>query len=503
MDLFPNVHEAKSAGRLHQWIVNLAQDGGRPCDNLQTAFIDAHPLNFATTLLLEGEIEEQEIAKLLRWGREEEDEEGLTAMLCSKGSHGGPQPTIKSMRETGGTNAIEIDCSLCDLLVPPFLTEVIQKKRLSAFSVHARADHTNTVAILPSRNLVLALDKDTFELMGLPAAPCPLSRGRQKDLVHCYLSTISLAADSFRPGNKIFERVQWVLRERIGPIRLAMVCAEEEDGSKNPYSLLASPFIPSNARVTSMSSTASICTMHDCRMPFLHPDLSLHRPDGESIEAGERKEDGSGDSGDDQGQQKIHEEERTGRKRKRMREQQISRIEAEDDVEWQVESIEEYMGGLHEWLGLLLCGCDTLLKQMGEGAINDYLCAATLPSACFPPVSLSKQYRPLSKSSLPTSSITRVSLSGMLSSTHISSIYDRLHRVVTEGRVGWACIHVTGFRDSPVSFKEGHHGFDLNGGENDYTLVLLPKGLKGVAYASLGALDTAFHGGTRKRKKKR
>ena len=40
----------------------------------------------------------------------------------------------------------------------------------------------------------------------------------------------------------------------------------------------------------------------------------------------------------------------------------------------------------------------------------------------------------------------------------------------------WAAVHVWGFRDAPVSWHGARHGRGpLLGGENDFTLLLLPR----------------------------
>ncbi len=53
----------------------------------------------------------------------------------------------------------------------------------------------------------------------------------------------------------------------------------------------------------------------------------------------------------------------------------------------------------------------------------------------------------------------------------------------------WAAVHVWGFRDAPVSWHGARHGHGpLLGGENDYTVLLLP-GDQYVLYVAAGEGD--------------
>jgi len=53
----------------------------------------------------------------------------------------------------------------------------------------------------------------------------------------------------------------------------------------------------------------------------------------------------------------------------------------------------------------------------------------------------------------------------------------------------WAAVHVWGFQDAPVSWHGAVHGHGpMLGGENDYTVLLLPGG-QYVLYVAAGEGD--------------
>lgn len=60
---------------------------------------------------------------------------------------------------------------------------------------------------------------------------------------------------------------------------------------------------------------------------------------------------------------------------------------------------------------------------------------------------------------------------------------------VDKGSCAWAAVHVWGFQDAPVSWHGAMHGHGpMLGGENDYTVLLLPGG-QYVLYVAAGEGD--------------
>ena len=68
--------------------------------------------------------------------------------------------------------------------------------------------------------LYLVLDKDSIEQLGLAGSSSPFIHDPRRFRVE-----IDISAPSFRPGKKLYDRVQWCLSaERVAPIKFRMAC---------------------------------------------------------------------------------------------------------------------------------------------------------------------------------------------------------------------------------------------------------------------------------------
>lgn len=109
-----------------------------------------------------------------------------------------------------------------------------------ALSIGDRIDQHNACCILPTGKMILSVDKDTYEQLGLTGKksafssrlkanrfskclsaftctlrqPHTLHRSYQKDI------TIDLTAPSFKPGKKNYDRVRWCLTDRVSPVQM-------------------------------------------------------------------------------------------------------------------------------------------------------------------------------------------------------------------------------------------------------------------------------------------
>ncbi|CAN0550358.1 unnamed protein product, partial [Ectocarpus sp. 8 AP-2014] len=59
------------------------------------------------------------------------------------------------------------------LLREPFLGSYVLKGGFSALALNAPSDHGNSFAILPGGVLVLSLDRESFQTLGLPGEAAP------------------------------------------------------------------------------------------------------------------------------------------------------------------------------------------------------------------------------------------------------------------------------------------------------------------------------------------
>ncbi|KAJ8277022.1 hypothetical protein GJAV_G00070590 [Gymnothorax javanicus] len=97
------------------------------------------------------------------------------------------------------------------LLEEEFLEKVVKKGGLYALSHQTKIDQDNTFALLPSGQVILSVDKDTYEQLGLEGKP---SRYNHKQPMR-YVVTLDMTDKSLAPGGKRYKRVMWALQEKI------------------------------------------------------------------------------------------------------------------------------------------------------------------------------------------------------------------------------------------------------------------------------------------------
>jgi len=76
---------------------------------------------------------------------------------------------------------------------------------------------------------------------------------------------------------------------------------------------------------------------------------------------------------------------------------------------------------------------------------------------------------------------------GMIPAASVARLVQAVQAHITANGLPWAAVHVWGFADSPVSWTGKDHGY-LAGGDNDYTLLLLPHG-RAVTFTCVGTHD--------------
>ncbi|XP_078282701.1 ribonuclease P protein subunit p40 isoform X3 [Rhinoraja longicauda] len=99
---------------------------------------------------------------------------------------------------------------LHELLAPEFINTFVKKGKCYALSYNTRIDEDNVVALLPTGKLILSVDKDTYQELGLEGQPSKYSHRT----VMRYIVTVDLSEASFVPGGKRYDRVLWALREK-------------------------------------------------------------------------------------------------------------------------------------------------------------------------------------------------------------------------------------------------------------------------------------------------
>ncbi|XP_007900844.1 ribonuclease P protein subunit p40 [Callorhinchus milii] len=91
-----------------------------------------------------------------------------------------------------------------------FINTFVKKGGIYALSYNTRIDQNNTIALLPTGKLILSVDKDTYEELGLEGRPSQYSH--RKTMRH--IITVDLSDANFVPGKKRYNRVMWALKEK-------------------------------------------------------------------------------------------------------------------------------------------------------------------------------------------------------------------------------------------------------------------------------------------------
>ncbi|XP_029446450.1 ribonuclease P protein subunit p40 isoform X3 [Rhinatrema bivittatum] len=116
---------------------------------------------------------------------------------------------LKSVIQNFGKYYLVKDLPLHEFVTHEFIDSFINKGAFYALSYNTKIDQDNTAAVLPTGKLILSLDKDTYEELGLQGRPS-LYSGKK---VMRYIVTIDLTDAAFLPDTKKHKRVLWALQE--------------------------------------------------------------------------------------------------------------------------------------------------------------------------------------------------------------------------------------------------------------------------------------------------
>ncbi|NXS02508.1 RPP40 protein, partial [Oxylabes madagascariensis] len=97
-----------------------------------------------------------------------------------------------------------------ELVAHEFIDAFVKKGSCYALTYRTKIDQDNTAALLPNGKLILSVDKDTYEELGLQGHP---SRYSGKKVMR-YIITIDLTDAGFHPESKKHNRVLWALKEK-------------------------------------------------------------------------------------------------------------------------------------------------------------------------------------------------------------------------------------------------------------------------------------------------
>ncbi|XP_051557039.1 ribonuclease P protein subunit p40 [Myxocyprinus asiaticus] len=129
------------------------------------------------------------------------------------------------------------DLPVHELLQETFLETVIKKGNFYALSYNTKIDEDNTIALMSSGQLILSLDKDTYEQLGLEGRPSLYNHRKAMR----YVVTLDLTDKTLVPGTKRYQRVLSSLKDRL-PLKYDFLLTKHNTGAHDDttiYQLLS------------------------------------------------------------------------------------------------------------------------------------------------------------------------------------------------------------------------------------------------------------------------
>ncbi|XP_025895535.1 ribonuclease P protein subunit p40 isoform X3 [Nothoprocta perdicaria] len=177
---------------------------------------------------------------------------------------------LKSTIADVGEYYVVRNLPLHELVAHEFIDNFVKKGSCYALTYNTRIDQDNTAALLPSGKLILSVDKDTYEELGLQGRPSQYS-GKK---VMRYIITIDLTDSSFHPDSKKNKRVLWALKEKK-PLKFDFLLAWYNTGAEG--STLMSYF-PQN-QIRSLKPKITFSTLRDLQCPVLQSNELQGKPE--------------------------------------------------------------------------------------------------------------------------------------------------------------------------------------------------------------------------------
>ncbi|KAJ7395041.1 Ribonuclease P protein subunit p40 [Pitangus sulphuratus] len=160
--------------------------------------------------------------------------------------------------------------SIHELVTHEFIDAFVKKGSCYALTYKTKIDQDNTAALLPNGKLILSVDKDTYEELGLQGRP---SRYSGKKAMR-YIITIDLTDAGFHPESKKHNRVLWALKEKK-PLEFDFLLAWDNTGAEG--STLMSYF--SKNQIQALKPKITFSTLRDLQCPVLQSNDLQGKPE--------------------------------------------------------------------------------------------------------------------------------------------------------------------------------------------------------------------------------
>ncbi|KAJ3216802.1 Ribonuclease P protein subunit p40 [Clydaea vesicula] len=299
----------------------------------------------------------------------------------------------------------KVKTNLLNFLSKEFLQQ-LKLFNVSCISLNDSIDVGNVFCILPNGTLILNLNKDTYETLGLEGKSSTLIRRSDRFVVK-----INLLDASFTETKKFYQRVKWCF----------------ENSLVTSFNFFLTKYNKSNGNLEELDNfgDANIekVYLNDnylCNENVITPHI----------------------------------------------EQILEQLTRSSDLK-QSEST-ELINDLLEWLGMAAVSSDRI---MSYDRVDSFISAYKVAQ----PNRIHNLYS--------------MEATGLISVSTIINIFRNLcDELLLKKAINFGVLYLWGFRDSPVSFNQKEHGFNLTDGENDLVLVLSDAG-DAVLVQVLGDLD--------------
>ncbi|RLN92541.1 hypothetical protein BBJ28_00009070 [Nothophytophthora sp. Chile5] len=326
----------------------------------------------------------------------------------------------------------EVRASVAMFLSPAFIREYVSGGgSVYMIAKNVAVDAAQSALLLPSGQLLLLVDADTYEQLGIVGekygkATTATCRSAHARLGQRYVITLDLTAfEEDADGNDRQERVRTCLNTKLKDMDM-LICAYNERGAARTILFGGDDTVPrSRVELTGQSTTFR--------------DVFLPRFDAFYAEM--RTHDGSNGATSEAGES---------------------------------DTLRASLQETYDWLGLVACRLPGLLKRQ---KLEEYVSTYTGVPDTF--------------ECQEGGELTALRWRGLLATEFCSAIIEKLQRSVKSGELPWAAVTVWGFPDAFVSWvqpikaarnkkdkeknasQRREHGF-LGNGSNHYTLLLLP-----------------------------
>ncbi|XP_065685964.1 ribonuclease P protein subunit p40 isoform X3 [Patagioenas fasciata] len=177
---------------------------------------------------------------------------------------------LKSTIADVGDYYLVRNLSVHELVAHEFIDAFVKKGSCYALTYNTKIDQDNTAALLPTGKLILSVDKDTYEELGLQGRPSQYSGKKAMR----YIVTIDLTDSTFHPDSKKRNRVLWALKEKK-PLEFDFLLAWYNTGAEG--STLMSYF--SKKQIQALKPKITFSTLRDLQCPVLQSNELQGKPE--------------------------------------------------------------------------------------------------------------------------------------------------------------------------------------------------------------------------------